>query len=181
VQLKADACLSGHEETMITEITDAITRMIPNARVTWCKNGNIWSFSVRIPNPVNLMVFKVAPHNLESPFPKEPYLREAQAIEIAFLICGDYQRWLNESLGRKTVMRCYAIYDHPTDYPNHWVVRGWEVIDGLKEPQPDAEPILCEDVEEARNHVRKLLPYALLIDTKDPDPHLFEVWGSGQS
>ena len=168
---------------MIEHVTQAIIERIPNARITWWKDG-VWFFKVRVFNPIRNRTFGTMSHALEGTLARttEPYLRKAQAEEIAFLIYADYQQWMNNTVcNRKTVVRMYAIYDHPTDYPNHWVVRGWEVIDGLKEPQPDAEPILCEDVEEARNHVRKLLPYALLIDTKDPDPHLFEVWGSGQS
>lgn len=72
-------------------------------------------------------------------------------------------------------LRLYAIYDHPTDHPNHWVVRRWEYHHG--HDQPDAEPILCSSIEEARQHIQKLCPDAQLFNSNHPDPHLAEVWG----
>lgn len=75
------------------------------------------------------------------------------------------------------MLRTYAIYDHPTDFPAHWVVRGWEVIRGLRLPQPDAQSIICASLEEAREVVQRLDPLAQLLTTKQLDPCIAEEWG----
>lgn len=73
-------------------------------------------------------------------------------------------------------IRMYAIYKRPQDYPNSWVLRGWEVRDGIKEPCPDLHPIVCSSRSEARGHIARLSPGATLIDSNDPDPSVEEVW-----
>lgn len=75
-----------------------------------------------------------------------------------------------------TIKRHYAIYDHPTDFPEHWIVRGWEIREGLYEPHPDAEPILLKSLAAAHLAVKKLASAARLIDREDPDPNIAEVW-----
>lgn len=159
---------------MIGEITHILIKEIPDARVTWRRSdldGLI--LEVRVIDPPFESNHVLDENVLRTP----PPFRIQVAKEIAAHIIFDYQKEHGSPMSRRTVMRQYAIYDHPKDFPNHWVVRGWEVIDGMLKPQPDAEPILCKSIEEARNHIRNLVPYALLITIDDPDPHLVEVWG----
>lgn len=77
---------------------------------------------------------------------------------------------------KRTGIRVYAIYDRPTDYPESIVVRGWEIVLGLRELQPDADATEMPDVEAARKWIKSLVPEARCIDSDDPDPNLVEVW-----
>jgi hypothetical protein len=73
------------------------------------------------------------------------------------------------------VLRMYTIYDHPTDYPHHWVVRGLSVKAGGQIVH-DAERVLCKTLSEARNEIVKRYPSAVFLTADDPDPHIAEVW-----
>ena len=70
-----------------------------------------------------------------------------------------------------TNIRLYAIYDHPTDYPDNWVVRELDVGAGTV---GFGEAQLADSLEEARG----LLPAgAELAQEGDPtDPNIAEVW-----
>lgn len=62
----------------------------------------------------------------------------------------------------------WAIYDHPKDYPNHWVVRCWY---GLV---PEIGAMLCSSLEEARELVPK---DAIKLGTlPGEDPAIAETW-----
>ena len=66
----------------------------------------------------------------------------------------------------------YAIYDHPSDFPDHFVVREWRVADGRVEPAEDCW--LTKTLEEAR----AIIPagfYNVGRWTGD-DPVIVEVW-----
>jgi hypothetical protein len=62
----------------------------------------------------------------------------------------------------------YVIYDHPTDYPDKWVVRRWE-LDVPKEVVGTADSL-----EEAR----ALIPEGCtnLSRSTSDDPKIHEVW-----
>lgn len=66
----------------------------------------------------------------------------------------------------------YTIYDHPLDYPNHYVVRPWTVTGG-GEPVPGT-PTLTATLDEARS----LIPGGLhRIDaTPGEDQAILETW-----
>jgi len=67
----------------------------------------------------------------------------------------------------------YAIYDHPKDYPNDFVVRRWRAIRG--QPIADVLPTaVCKDLETARN----LIPTGLVQIPRSPsdDPVILETW-----
>lgn len=66
----------------------------------------------------------------------------------------------------------YAIYEHPEDYPEHYVVRAWHAVDG--EPQPDRHCYLAKTLDEARTFVP---PGFVLTQPAECDvPTLKEVW-----
>ena len=44
----------------------------------------------------------------------------------------------------------YAIYDHPRDYPNHYVVRRWDIHPGVPVPIPNGNAELSETLSDAR-------------------------------
>ncbi len=67
----------------------------------------------------------------------------------------------------------WAIYDHPKDYPNNYVVRRWQLgIHGG--PVPDQECSLAGSLDEAR----KLIPVGLVRIPPLPgeDPVIVETW-----
>lgn len=68
----------------------------------------------------------------------------------------------------------YAIYDHPKDYPDMFVCRRWQLIDGVN--TPDWEPeMLCQDVD----RIREMLTHMGLVKLMPPegeDPVILETW-----
>lgn len=67
----------------------------------------------------------------------------------------------------------YAIYDHPRDYPNNFVVRTWIITENGGELQA-GECKLAASLEEARG----LVPAGLLCICAFPgdDPVIVETW-----
>ena len=39
----------------------------------------------------------------------------------------------------KPVLAMWTIYDHPTDYPNHFVARKYIIVDGMRNPTATPE------------------------------------------
>jgi hypothetical protein len=66
----------------------------------------------------------------------------------------------------------YAIYDHPSDYPDHFVVRVWRITDGRLDPAEECW--LAKTLEDAR----ALIPSGLYCLGRWPedDPVIVEVW-----
>jgi hypothetical protein len=66
----------------------------------------------------------------------------------------------------------YAIYDHPRDYPDHFVVREWRAIDG--QPVPSEDCWLAQTLEDAR----ALIPSGFYCIGRwaGDDPVIVEVW-----
>jgi hypothetical protein len=69
-------------------------------------------------------------------------------------------------------MSQYAIYDHPTDFPDSFVVREWKVS-GAGVEAGSAQT--ADSLEQARALVPPGLQ--LLPDFEDDDPKIVEVWG----
>lgn len=65
-------------------------------------------------------------------------------------------------------LRMYVIYDHPSDYPNCFVIRLW------KDGQPTVGHMLTNTLEGAR----RLIPKGLHCIPRDPtdDPVIVESW-----
>ena len=78
----------------------------------------------------------------------------------------------------------YAVYDHPKDYPNNWVVREWRSLAGFcKNPQSfasvwDGTHPLGAKVFATLDEARESLPpgLALVERNEDDDPVVFETW-----
>jgi hypothetical protein len=66
----------------------------------------------------------------------------------------------------------YAIYDHPRDYPDHFVVREWRITGDQIEPAEDCW--LTQSLEDAR----KLIPsgFYCIGRWRGDDPVIVEVW-----
>lgn len=67
----------------------------------------------------------------------------------------------------------YVIYDHPADFPDHWVVRRWAIGRGTLVPDP--EPLGVANTLEA---ARWLLPEGLMLmpNPGETEPTIVEVW-----
>lgn len=73
-------------------------------------------------------------------------------------------------------MHQYVIYDHPTDYPDNFVVRRWIVKPGqfFADPEPMA---LTYTLEAARIAIEAMAPGLARIEPHpDDDPKIAEVW-----
>lgn len=68
----------------------------------------------------------------------------------------------------------YVIYDHPADYPSHYVVRAWLVRAGEPDPIPVNAVDLADTLDEARTHIPAGL--ARLAPSPHDDPTILESW-----
>lgn len=69
----------------------------------------------------------------------------------------------------------WVIYDHPRDYPSHYVVRRWLV--GREGVQPTPDIWLRPDLPGARAVVAACAPGAYRLEpTRGDDPVIMEVW-----
>lgn len=76
-----------------------------------------------------------------------------------------------------TGLKLYTIYRNPLDHPKKIVVREWHVIGAGAEPLNSGNAWLFETVEQARAHVRKVLPGAERLPRSDGDePQILETW-----
>lgn len=76
---------------------------------------------------------------------------------------------------QNTVLRVYVIYDHPRDYPDHFVLRAWDVAGSVPVPIPELQTRLAATLDEARGH----LPPDWLVNIgrqPDDDVAILEVW-----
>lgn len=66
----------------------------------------------------------------------------------------------------------WIVYDHPSDFPDQYVVRRWEVWPGLTKPTDEA--FAAEDLGVVRAAIP---PDAERITGRDPhDPCILETW-----
>lgn len=70
-------------------------------------------------------------------------------------------------------LQMHVIYDHPIDFPEHFVVRVW-VIPPLGGEMPSRGYVLASTIEEAR----AAIPAGLFCMPRlpDDDPAIVEVW-----
>jgi hypothetical protein len=68
----------------------------------------------------------------------------------------------------------FAIYDHPLDYPEGFVVRRWWVIRGNPDPVPDVVPRFAKNIEEARAWIPQ--GFVRLERMPGDDLSIFETW-----
>mgnify|MGYP001821159241 CR=1 FL=1 len=76
-------------------------------------------------------------------------------------------------MDKERVLTIWIIYDHPLDYPNDYVVRGWDITN-QGDNMPQDKVTRHETLEEAR---ASLPPGLYRTDpfTED-DPAILEVW-----
>ncbi len=68
----------------------------------------------------------------------------------------------------------WTVYDHPTDYPDHYVARKWLIKSTVAEPEPTDEILLETDLAALR---MKLPPWLYCLPRQDQDdPCIIETW-----
>lgn len=70
------------------------------------------------------------------------------------------------------MITAWVIYDHPQDYPEHWVVRAQDIIAG--EVIPRKECTLHATLSSAREAIPA--GFCSLPPFSDDDPVIVEVW-----
>jgi hypothetical protein len=71
-------------------------------------------------------------------------------------------------------LNIYTVYQHPSDYPDKWVVRRWRTLKG--ENIPDPEPLLVVDTHSEVRLVMTGLGLVCLTRFPDDDPCIAETW-----
>lgn len=70
------------------------------------------------------------------------------------------------------VSKLFAIYDHPRDYPQNFVVREWRIGQCFAVPNEKAHAIVAT-IEEARASIP---PGYMRSPILEQDPKIVEVW-----
>lgn len=68
----------------------------------------------------------------------------------------------------------YTVYDHPKDYPDHFVVRRFLITPGKAIPQPDIY-LQKDNLDELRHELFNLGLFPIGRDKSD-DPVIVETW-----
>ncbi len=78
----------------------------------------------------------------------------------------------------EVVTEHFAIYEHPSDLPWPFAVRGHRVFHGVNRPVPRSEPLaLTTSIEAARAALRLLRPGLINVGRfPGDDPVIAEVW-----
>lgn len=70
----------------------------------------------------------------------------------------------------------YAVYDHPKDFPNDFVVRRWFIDLHSGKTTPEEELFMkSKDIDEIRGRLREMQLYRI-NRCKDDDPIILETW-----
>lgn len=71
-------------------------------------------------------------------------------------------------------MRMWTVYDHPLDYPDHFVARLWEVTPAGS--TATASIITATDIEKLRDTLEFEMGLAMLLRDPNDDPAILEIW-----
>jgi hypothetical protein len=68
----------------------------------------------------------------------------------------------------------WVVYDHPSDYPENFVVRRWEIFNQRPYFRPTGDVVLATTIEEARRSI----PWDRIRFSRSPedDPKIVEIW-----
>lgn len=69
----------------------------------------------------------------------------------------------------------WTVYDHPADYPEHFVARCWLVIPGREEPQWTNMLLRHLELEPLRRELARMGLVALARNEGD-EPQIVETW-----
>jgi hypothetical protein len=95
--------------------------------------------------------------------------------EAAGAHCDEWRHSLAMCPESRRGLRMWTVYDHPLDFPEHWVVRPGRVLRDGYHPAPRAWPF--DTLEEARAFIDSLNEGLVRIQGRDrSDPKIREVW-----
>jgi hypothetical protein len=87
--------------------------------------------------------------------------------------------WEPSHNGIRQIQKFFCIYDHPVDYPDYFLVRQWDIYEGILEPIPN-EHRLANSLPEARELAVSALsgPGGVVRIDRDliDDPYIVETW-----
>lgn len=72
------------------------------------------------------------------------------------------------------VLSLYVIYDHPRDFPQHYVMRRWDIHPALPAPIPNGNPMIAKELETVRQGVPP--GYICIGRHSCDDPAILEVY-----
>ena len=73
-----------------------------------------------------------------------------------------------------TALQIWTVYDHPTDYPDNFVARRFDVDgDGVR---PTSNIIIAPDLDTLRNVLQFQMGLSCITRYADDDPNIVEVW-----
>jgi len=70
-------------------------------------------------------------------------------------------------------MTFFGVYCKPLDFPDHWVVRRFFVMEGVDRPVMDVVPRIGDTLVSVRKYVP---PGSSRVDDPNDDPFLHEAW-----
>ncbi len=70
-------------------------------------------------------------------------------------------------------MTFFGVYCKPLDFPEHWVIRRFFVMEGVDRPVADVVPRIGDTLSSVRRYVA---PGSSRVDHPDDDPFLHESW-----
>ena len=74
-----------------------------------------------------------------------------------------------------SMLSVWTVYDHPRDFPGHWVVRCWDITPGNAKMRGDAHTF--DTLDAARAYVYRVYPDGFCLARQpDDDPKVFETW-----
>lgn len=97
----------------------------------------------------------------------------ARLRDIFALMANAPRRW-TETMRDKPPLTMWTVYDHPTDYPNNYVARRFEV--DANGPRPTDSIIITPDLEALRAMLAFELGLTCLTREPGDDPKIVEVW-----
>jgi len=73
-----------------------------------------------------------------------------------------------------TSLAMWAVYDHPSDYPDKFVARRFDV--DASGPKPSASVIIMDDLDKLRDVLAFELHLTCLTRNEGDDPVIVETW-----
>lgn len=75
----------------------------------------------------------------------------------------------------EALMSTWTVYDHPVDYPEHFVARRFRIVPGNLEPEVTSDFYLAKDIEQMNQHFERL-GLAFLPRFAADEPKIMGVW-----
>jgi hypothetical protein len=78
-------------------------------------------------------------------------------------------------VSEQPVLAMWTIYDHPRDFPNHFIARKWDIVSGKQNPVRTEEIRTETELHTLRNYFAGL-GLMCLPRMEGDDPTILETW-----